>query len=508
MKPINPLPVRKSLGKLTQAELYAQVKDSTERNRQFFFIWIAFALYVIVTTVATSDLQLLLPNSTVTLPALGIQLPLIGFFLVTPWLVLILHFNLLQNLDSHGNKLMQWANTYPNQTPPRTALPAFLFDFAMLEQGGVFTKLTQIATQLVCYAAGPITIGILLWRFSDYQSWQYTISQFIAFVCCGYLVATATMTLVQKHRLKVAFSRFSYFLVYVPIILVVSLQTYWVVALALQSSKPMWFSERYPEILLPRISVPPNTSLVSFPTDMPTRMALDGEKDTTEWWKKFGLSANLEGRSLKYARMVFVDLRRVNLEKTELQDADLKGSQLQGANLQFASLLYTDLSEVHLQDSKLMGSQLQGAKLYGANLQRADLYGANLQNAALVNAQLQATEFIKTDLRGAMFVGANLKGANLSSIIVNARTTFEYSNSDELTQVIVGENEDFEPKKIVVNLGKTWIFREQLLANNKLILPDILYKQLFANPTEHISINSAGKFLNETGVGLRIPSNK
>jgi Pentapeptide repeats (8 copies) len=470
MKPIKPLRERKKPGSLTQAELYAQVKDSTERNRQFFFIWIAFALYVIVTTVATTDLQLLLPNSTVTLPALGIQLPLIGFFLITPWLVLILHFNLLQNLDSHSNKLMQWANTYPDQTPPRAALPAFLFDFAMLEQGGVFAKLTQVAAQLVFYAAGPLTIGILLWRFSDYQSWQFTASQIIAFFSSIYLVVKASLALNRKHRLKVAFSEFNYWLVYVPIILVAVLQTYWVVALAFQTSKPWLFKETYPEIFIPTISLPPSTFLATFPSDMQTRVVLDGEKNLDEWWRKYGVGAILAGRNLKFATLALVDLRNVDLSDAQLQDANLFGAKLQNA-------------------------ELSGAQLWNANLMEAQLQGANLTKAQLQGAKLAFTQ---------------MQGASLNNISVDAKTLFT-SNTVDLKTLVFGDQGETLGDTLFTNISnieKIFALRESLRDQNGLKLPDILYQQLFAEPTKYNVINSLGQLEEVIGVGLRMPSKK
>lgn len=419
--------------KLSQAQLFEHVKDSTERNRQFFFIWIAFALYVIVTTVATTDLQLLLPNSTVTLPALGIQLPLIGFFLVTPWLVLILHFNLLQNLDSHANKLAEWANTYPSQKPPRAALPAFLFDFAMLEQGGAYTRLTHFAAQLAFYASGPITIAILLWRYSDYQSWLSTVFQALAFVISLALVIKSNFALSVKYRHKVAFSAVNYLAVYIPSMAIVALQTFWVVWLAFDDdNKPLLFDTGYYEIFLPRISIPPNTSLVAFSSDLQIRMAADGFKDMPEWWKKHGRGANLEMRNLKYA--------------------DLRGSDLRK-------------------------SQLSGAMLHRASLQQAQLQGATLQNtqlkaAQLIFAQLQGAYLIHTQLHGAQLQGSALQGAWLYGIEVDKTTSFNSAETNETTSIDLTFN--------LSTINEELTYRKRLRDENYLKLPSILYEQLKA----------------------------
>ncbi len=69
------------------------------------------------------------------------------------------------------------------------------------------------------------------------------------------------------------------------------------------------------------------------------------------------------------------------------------------ADLQGASLRFARLQGVSLQGAKLQGADLQGANLQGANLQGADLRGAYLCHAVLQ--------------------GADLRGADLSCIKMN-----------------------------------------------------------------------------------------
>jgi hypothetical protein len=126
-------------------------------------------------------------------------------------------------------------------------LPAFLFDFAMLEQGGTFPKITQTAAQMVFYAAGPITIGILLCRFSDYQDWGFTVSQLLAFVLNLYMVVVFTRALTRKHRINASVALFSYSFAYVPIIWLVGLQFFWAINLAF-STKFCYLESRYHQI--------------------------------------------------------------------------------------------------------------------------------------------------------------------------------------------------------------------------------------------------------------------
>ncbi len=442
---------------LGREALFEQVKESTARNRNFFFIWIAFSLYVIVTTTATTDLQLLLPYSTITLPTVGVQLPLLGYFFVTPWLILVLHFNLLQNLDTHAHKLWQWARYYPDCQPPRALLQAYIFDFAMLERGATFEKITRWAVRLLCYALGPITIGIMLWRFTDYQDILITLSHLTAFLISTTIVIKARNRLPQfqpetsptgwaifRSR-RFALPRFILLLhraLGIPGLLltaIVLLETMWI--LELHYNQNAWLLSELPkkmEAFVPRLVVSPNTSLVSLGDNQKLMAELDGEQDFKIWWEKHGIGADLRDRSLQGAVLRGVDMRKSLLSNTYLQGAILTDTQLNGADFTKAQMQGTNftrsqiqsadfsnailhganLSFVQFHETTFRETHLQAANMSGAYLQEADLSTTQLQSANLSNAHLQGTIFPKKYLAGVNFIGANLQGADLSSALL------------------------------------------------------------------------------------------
>ena len=147
-----------------RSELLSAVKDSSERNRIFFFAWVLFASYVTLIVFSTTDVQLLRTNGTVTLPLVSAQLPFVAFYLACPILVVAVHFNLLQNLDTHAFKLAMWAESWGG-SPPRESLPAFIFDYAALERDGTFGTLVRVATDVLCFWLGPIVLAIILLLF-------------------------------------------------------------------------------------------------------------------------------------------------------------------------------------------------------------------------------------------------------------------------------------------------------------------------------------------------------
>ena len=463
MIPTFPVNYRK-LDQYRRKELLEEIKESTERNRYFFFIWVIFAFYVIVTTTAITDLQLLLPNSTITLPTFNIQLSLLGYFLVTPLLVLILHFNLLHNLDTHAYKLKKWAKEYPNEKPPRFLLQAFLFDLAILEQGAIFHTLTRLSMRLFFYTLGPITIGIILWRFTDYQNLTITLVHLITFLFSLVMAVIAfkkvakAFSLLPQIKVKQENSHQSWLdrCIFIKKIWNFILErgiTEWILTIILLiiighmiDSSPKHNAVDFMdksgsigwELINSRLYIPPNTSLINLDSHQKLKAELDGEGlNFKEWWKKHGVGINLCKRNLQGAILIGVDMRNAKLCGTNLSGANLSSADLQRSDLFSANLEGVNLTNANLQGADLTSAKLKGANLHLANLKNtsglsssdslhgaslpfADLEGLNLSPAFLTNTVLTNAILKKADLRGANLKNTNLinavlQGANLSS---------------------------------------------------------------------------------------------
>ena len=146
-----------------------QVANSSEKNRNFFTTTLVVFVYIAIVVLQTSDLDLLLGRS-IKLPIVNIDMPMFAFYIAAPFLVLALHFNLLQNIENHYAKLCDWRNASTNQLIPRSNIYPFIFDFAMLDESSVLINITRLVNQIVIFWSGPITLLLILWRFTDYQS--------------------------------------------------------------------------------------------------------------------------------------------------------------------------------------------------------------------------------------------------------------------------------------------------------------------------------------------------
>jgi uncharacterized protein YjbI with pentapeptide repeats len=205
---------------------------------------------------------------------------------------------------------------------------------------------------------------------------------------------------------------------------------------------------------------------------------------------------NLTGIKLQGADLSHAHLQGAALIGAQLQGADLSNAQLQGADLSGAKLQSAYLYNVELQGADLTFAQLQGANLRYAQLKGANLRYAHLQGAALIGAQLQGADLFRAELQGANFIRAQLKGADLSNINIDAKTNFKQCDANNYTQVL--SFDDFDESLEIVS---TFKLRQQLKEQG-LVLPDVLYQQLYAEPTEYSFKNKEDEVETRFDVGL------
>ncbi len=124
---------------------------------------------------------------------------------------------------------------------------------------------------------------------------------------------------------------------------------------------------------------------------------------------------DLAGAILEETRLAGVDLTGANLKGARLAGADLGGARLADANLEYANLDRAWLAGADLTAARLVAASLKGAALDGATLARVHGEGAALTRAALSGADLSGAVLMGADLMGAVLAGANLDNARLDA---------------------------------------------------------------------------------------------
>ncbi|WZO99903.1 pentapeptide repeat-containing protein [Isosphaeraceae bacterium EP7] len=138
--------------------------------------------------------------------------------------------------------------------------------------------------------------------------------------------------------------------------------------------------------------------------------------------------SDLRRADLREARLVGVNFRSADLRGADLRWADLTGARLKEAKLEGATLNSADLTNACLDDARLASSNEQGIK-------PTSLREANLHGASLVNADLRGVDLRGANLADAILTGVNFKGANLVDVIGLTRKQVEVSIRDDTTKL-------------------------------------------------------------------------
>ncbi|WP_160171860.1 pentapeptide repeat-containing protein [Methylobacter tundripaludum] len=429
------------------AKLDKIVENSSEKNRNFFIAYLGLLIYVQAIIFSTTDLQLLVFSEGLKLPIIDLTVPLVGFYVVIPIFIIALHFNFLQNLESHHYKLMRWQQAHPDAKVPRSSIYPFLFDYAVLERNGQLLRWVRWANSLLCYNLAPITLGLLLIRFSDQQNILVTGWHYLAFVFDAYLAWKLRLAMKDnqqtettpdpahwflrcwrfytdsfRHGLRGMFGLF--ILMETALTLIIGWPNYnGLTRYVLSSIEPIFqypftageqFFRKPSEWILPRIAINPNETV--WKPDVPVlenSAKFSGYSDWVKFFNEKGVGFRPVPDSLRLIQLRAQKLPRTQLSSAQLQSADLAWAQLQGAELKNAQLQGANLSGVQLQGANLLGAQLQGVDLIWAQLQGANLSSIQLKGAALARAQLQGADLSIAQLQGANMWEAQLQGADL-----------------------------------------------------------------------------------------------
>lgn len=417
--PFNPIDVE---------ALERSVNDSAVRVSTIWVSFLIFALYLVVAAGTVTHRQLMLEDP-VKLPALNIDLPLVGFFFLAPILFVIFHaYVLVQVL-----LLARTAATY-NEALERSIIVASdrararqrlantlfaqIFAGSPREREGLLGAFLRLMAWITLAIAPVLVLLTFQVKFLPYHSSfvTWTLRVLIALDLLGVLLLWPC---VLDARRNVTWRR----LAQQPAALFTSL------LLVLFAGLTVTFpGEPHTDWLRFGKKDPLKCNDLLFGNTFADRLSLEGEVlIDTEKLAKIELATkatgqkpsegertrHFRGRDLTCGAFSGVDLRRADMRDTNFQGANLGVAQLEGATMVGARLEGADLSWAHLQSANLFLAQLRGTILSSAQLQGAILTLAQLEAADLQYAQLQAANLVWAQLQGATLNSARLQGADL-----------------------------------------------------------------------------------------------
>jgi len=437
---------------------------ANERARSFrtaYAFFISVVLYTIV-IVSTTHHQLLFRAGDVHTPILNVAVPVVGFFLVVPWVVILLHFGLLLKAIFLADTISQYTAALDKQSRPldeKKHVLSLLYPIPLAHKianvywRGSMRNILNVSVLVTMIVLPPVFLLFAQVQFLPYQDELFTWLHRLAVVMdIGLLwwlwpriaaprMAWAEWCRGQKSKIAApaavtAFVSF-FSVVFADLpggtmsnlttslnFLRDSLEREYSLSnrvLVQEAPSPEILASHYRETCESRDGC--DESVISVGSPFWCRHAkplqLERRKFTNAALSKSTLcwatlrEARLQGADLREAKLGQAVLAGAEFHGAQLAGADLHGADLRGAKLHRADLQGAKLHDARLAGAELHGAQLAGAKLHGADLLEAKLHGASLLGAEFHGANLRSAKLHGAALTMAQFHGADLTGAGL-----------------------------------------------------------------------------------------------
>lgn len=443
------------------------VNDASSLSRTHYTTLMSLSAYLVIVMASTNHLQLLLDDP-ITLPALGIEIGLRGFYFWTPWLYLIIHAYTLLNLSLLTDKLNHFdarceSLPWPDRQHLRKQL--HVMAFTQYSSGRHDSGFNLILASLSWFSMTVLPIGILLFLQLDFMPAQDNGVILVQRVTIALDVMMALYfwnSILQKRRRallpedwdppywrKRSLSGHILFLIGIAAIYL----SVFVAVIPLGGWERRLQNLGDPEYRVAHFSArafdAPEFDAPEWNDAPPDRW-----HDTTREWNAQILSAMARRTEERHCggirnwihrscttwwlfdrRDTFLDLRRSLIIRNAIITANELDTltintfravnpqspldditvlrQVEERNLYGRSFRYADLARSVLPKAVLSGAQLQGARLIGVQLQGARLNGAQLQGADLSAAHLRDANLIGAHLTGATLTRTRLQNASL-----------------------------------------------------------------------------------------------
>lgn len=443
------------------------IQQATRVARWFYFMTLAMSVVCGLLIAFTSDVRLLVNGPAIPIPYVGRALPMMGFYLGAPMLLVGLY------LRFHFLLLRLWGNM--------AAMPAVFPDGQTLERDGPwylmgvvrrhfrwqrdsrspFAVLETVLSTALAYWVVPAALFLFWLRYLVRQDLHGTVLHVflltVAVAAATCLPAIVTRVLgpgeiqfpKRKNLVRLMLLTTRAAMVTGSVVLLLSLGV--VLGLPADADVAPEYSRanlrRLPARVFQSLGYRPYANFTEAGLSTAPRgkwnedslAATQGARMNemnlhfARGYRSFLVNAKLWRADLEGAYLSESDVRGANLREAMLRDvildraqaqgaalvsADATGANFTGTDLRGADLSYALLGRAVLSSAKLAGASmysvdLQDAQLLRADLSRVDLRDTKLERAVLSFANLELTDLSSTKAEGANFSGANMKGTIL-----------------------------------------------------------------------------------------------
>ena len=439
-------------------KLLGAVNDAAAAVSSRFVTFVSVGAYVAVTVAATTHEMLLRASSVVTLPLLNAQIPIIGpfgFYSIAPWLIVLLHSDLLLQLSILSNELDRFdqeATKLPAEQQSLLRQRVANFYYVLYLTGQAPSRFLHLLSGFITWVTTVVLpLGLLLWiqiRFLPFHSPFDTWLHRAALMTDEMLIVLILMPHLWPRWRKAAehggAAGILRRVASVPALILAACATTVFVSLFVavipddEGGHVGWFAQsmQLRERVLTANALTPE-DINELRDSPPDRLKIILSKITPYH--------ALQGRDFRYADLYNavlpkLDLRAVRppgeveplpedcearrgcVDPPECVDTSLERTRLAGANFGWASMQQAmfddailddaDLSWAKVQYGSFARAQMNGANLSSARMTAARFDGTKLCGTTLAEAEMQNTSFVRAHLRGASLRGANLASAN------------------------------------------------------------------------------------------------
>jgi len=440
------------------------IQQATRVARFFYFMTLSLSAICLLLIAFTSDVRLLVNGPAIPIPHVGRALPMMGFYLGAPILLVCLY------LRFHFLLLRLWGNM--------AAMPAVFPDGQTLERDGPwylmgvvrrhfrwqrdsrspFAVLETVLSTLLAYWVVPITVLVFWLRYLVRQDLHGTVLH-VFLLTLSVAAATCLPAIVTRvlgpgelqfpktnNLVRLVWRTARPAMITGCVLLALSLGV--VLGLPADADVAPEYSRanlrRLPARLFQSLGYRPYANITEAALSSPPKGKWDEDSVAAtqgarlnemnlhfvRGYRTFLVNAKLWRANLEGAYLSEADLRGANLREALLRDvildraqaenavmvsADATGANFTGTDLRNADLSYATLESAVLSSAKLSGASLYSVDLRNAHLLRTDLSRADLRDTKLANAilsfaNLDSTDFSSTKAAGANFSGAHMKG--------------------------------------------------------------------------------------------------
>jgi uncharacterized protein YjbI with pentapeptide repeats len=414
----------------TLAELFKKldaVKGISDSAQKLFVGTLGACLYSWLTIGTTTDISLITNRSSSPLPIIQTTIPIIGFYVVAPLLLLGVYFYFHFYLQKLWEELGSLPAIFPDGRPLQTkADPWLLSDlvrshfYKLNKDRPLISYIQKWISLLLAWWLVPVTL-LLFWvrYFPRHDYWgtgfhAVILAISVTVAVFWYRLAGATLRGDERRSFtwKSALTRPA---AYVPVAVTLAsaaILAGFSVAVVSGARSSEWDRDWWRPSVGPQTWAPRLLEALHF-TPFASLRGDDLSVKPANWNDK----PDPDPKAVSGAQMNGVDLREADLTNAFLVGALLNDAHFEGAELLSADLRNAELIEAHMEGADLLGARLNGATLTGAHFAGADLTGADLTDADIKYADFgKATVGADQLLKARNYRSAYLGGKLLEAL--------------------------------------------------------------------------------------------